>query len=325
MWRDTEFCKRSLILFLWVVFSLSVTGQEAEDGTDYVEAVEALNNVRLGMNSRDFRLRFFTNSDKTLDFRNVGVNATIGARYGIANLTLSLPLARYGSLTDTEAKQLALNLDFYQKWGYAGVQGQRIEGFEETDAVTGETTFRPDVKMTVVGAYGFRVLNDRFSLRAAFKNSERQLRSQGSTLLALTAEVQALRTDGIALQLRDGTDLNVNDFDQQKIGLGFGYGHTWSTRGGWYLTPLAVAGLEFRLNQYTGGDASENERRFRVSPRLRGRLAGGYNGKRLFASLRGSFLPGYEVGDRLNARVRNIRLAVIFGWRFNRKAKKEQE
>ncbi|WP_173021422.1 DUF4421 family protein [Lewinella sp. W8] len=313
------------MLFLGGVFPSLLAAQEAEDAGDYVEAVAARNNVRLGTNWRDYQIRFFTNSEKTLDFRNAGANATLGARYGIANLTLSLPLARIGSLTDTEAKQLALNLDFYQKWGYFGIVAQRISGFEEADEVTGETTYRPDVRMTVVGAYGFRVLNDRFSLRAAFKNSERQIRSQGSTVLALTVENQALRTDGLNLQLRDGTDISVNNFDQQKVGMGLGYGHTWSSPGGWYLTPLAVAGLEFRYNQYTGGDAGTDERRFRVSPRVRGRLAMGYNGIRLFASLRGSFLPGYEVGDRLNARIRNTRMALVVGWRIVHNRKKETE
>ena len=325
MWWTTKCNRWGVVSVLSCLLCLPLASQEIEDGTDYVEAVAARNNIRIGMSWRDYNLRFFTNSDKTLGFRNASVNTTVGGRYGIANLTLTLPVARYGNLARTESQQLALNLDFYQKWGYAGVQAQRISGFEETDVAAGLTTFRGDVKMTVVGAYGFRVLNDRFSLRAAFKNSERQLKGQGSLLLALTTEVQALRTEDIDLQLRDGTELRIDNFDQQKIGLGLGYGHTWSTPAGWYLTPLAVVGLEFRYNQYTGGDGAAEERGFRLSPRLRGRLAGGYNGRRLFASLRASFLPGYEVGDRLNARVRNVRAAVVFGWRFNHRAKKNTE
>lgn len=304
-----------------------MSGQDEEGGSleEYVAQIGATNNVRFGLSSRDYRLRFFTNSDKVFDFSNSGVNAQVGGRYGKVNLTLSLPLARTGNLLGTEARQLALNLDFYQPWGYLQLSAQQIRGFEEEDILEETSVYRPDAKITQIGVYGFRVLNKRFSLRAAFKNSERQLRSQGSLLLAGVVQYQELNSDGIDLVLRDGSALTIGDFHQEKLGLGIGYGHTWSTAAGWYLTPVVVVGGELRRNTYENGSGGEDLLRYRFSPRVRGRLAFGYNGSRYFASIRGSTLPGFEVGTRLNARIRDVRVALVVGKRFNHTRRKKDE
>lgn len=302
---------------LITVLAMPVYGQEAEDGIeDYVVPIAATNNVRFGLSTKDYRMRFFTNSDKVLDFSNRGVNALVGARFGKFNLTLSLPLARGGNLLGTDARQLALNLDFYQPWGYLQLNAQRIKGFEEEDLLAETFSYRPDAKITQVGIYGFRVLNNRFSLRAAFKNSERQLKSQGSFLIAATLQYQELNSDGINLVLRDGSELTIGDYHQEKLGLGVGYGHTWSTEAGWYVTPVFVVGGELRRNTYVNGSGGEDLFRYRFSPRVRGRLAFGYNGERYFASMRASTLPGLEVGTRLNARIRNTRVVLVVGRRL---------
>ena len=311
-----------LLLFAFSLLPVQrLCAQEEDEGEEamYIGKVPSSGNVRTGVGLKDYRVRFFTGSAEVLAFRNTGLNLTLGARIGFVNLSLSLPLARSGSLVNTEARRTAGNLELFRKWGYIGLNAQFIEGFEETNQQTDAVTYQPDTRLTHLSLYGFRVLDENFSLRAAFKNSERQLRSKGSLLLALTTEYQHLDAEaGTPIRFANGTVFDFNAWKQEKVGVGVGYGYTWALPGGWYVTPLLVAGVELRRNTYTDQRAEATTRLYRLSPRLRGRFAVGYNAPRFFASVRASVLPGYELGTRLNTRIRSVRLALVVGRRFGR-------
>lgn len=304
-------------LLVWVLLFQSFphySSAQANEFGDYVSELAFRNNIRAGLRMKDFGVRFFDGSGDRYSFRNAGLNVFIGCRYKKVGGSISLPITTFGPLTNTAARRLGLNLQFFQARYYIQLRIHQVRGFEQEGQSV--EVFRPDMLFTGAGIYSFWVQNPRLSLRAAFRNKQRQLRTQGSWILAGTSHLQSLHADSISLSTVNNSTVSFTRFRQFKIGIGAGYAFSWVFSPSWYITPVLVVGPEFRIQYYQEINQDKSFDHVRLSPRVRGRLAFGYNGDRFFTSLVGYWLPGYDLGSDFNTRVNDLQIALTFGRRF---------
>ncbi|MCP9235162.1 DUF4421 family protein [Lewinella sp. JB7] len=289
----------------------------AQVDSSFVETFASTTRVNGGLRFRDNSASFSVGSRETLKLNNRGLALRLGGRYKWVGYTFSIPLSDLGTDSELgEAKSLGVNIQFYRDKFYLNANLRRTTGFERESSGE-ETVFRDDIRFFNALLFGFRILNNRqFSLRSSFKLRNRQLRSSGSLLLGGVIHRQILTADSLTLPLRGTGTTTIDRFSQTKLGVGLGYAHTFVFGKLFFATPLLIAGPEVRFIDYDQTDGSREIERLRVSPRIRGRLALGANGRRNYAALAGSYLPSADATDNLNTRVDEIQLELIIGHRI---------
>jgi hypothetical protein len=299
-------------------FSLTLLPAQEEGSANFVEDFNSTNHLRTGLRFKDYKVNFSNDNASVFEFTNTGLNTFIGGRYGKIGLSLSLPVKSFGAPPNEQSKRIAGNIHLYQKRWYLHLTGQSLQGFTQKNlsSTSQPEIFRADIRFKRIGVYGFWIKNNGLSLRASFKHNQRQIDSQGSWLLATTINFHNLLSDSITVPLALEDSFSFNRFQQLKIGAGVGYAYTWVFLPQYYLTPVVVLGPELRLQNYRAIGNNSTSDRLNLSPRLRGRLAIGYNGNRYFYSLTGYWLPGYDVGNQFNTRVEDLQLSFTFGYRF---------
>ena len=149
---------------------------------------------------------------------------------------------------------------------------------------------RADISTQAFGANFYYVFNHRrFSFRAAFIQTERQLRSAGSLLLMPTFNYYRVTGDS-ALTAHAGLTLNPSEsiaFSYGRAvsaGLTFGYAHSFVIRRHWFALVAVLPGFTAGTNRIRT-PAGEEFSRERINLRGHLRLAAGYNGPRWFVGL----------------------------------------
>lgn len=144
---------------------------------------------------------------------------------------------------------------------------QRYKGFYDGDAENELPDLYPDLEIRQYGIYGQYVFNHKkYSYKAAFNQSEKQLKSAGSFLLG----------GGIyQTEIRSESSFNYNEknnFDRFQFGINAGYAYTWVLGKYWDISASATAGINF---------GSEKIRHFKrnmeVNPSIFPRISAGYN------------------------------------------------
>lgn len=133
---------------------------------------------------------------------------------------------------------------------------QQYKGFYNSDLKGREIVRYPDLSVSQIGVEGTYVFNgDRFSNKAAFEQSERQLQSAGSVILG----------GGVYLY-KIGLDSNMtiagnSPFRNFQIGLNGGYAYSWVINDHWLLSGMAKVGA-------SGGNEPQlaGERKIRIYP-----------------------------------------------------------
>lgn len=302
-----------LSLFFFLIPWCSVSSFSQTPDSNYIQEFESEGRLNTGLRYEDLEVRFFSNGEESFELQNSSIGLSFGGRLGWLRFSFTLPLADLGTSNTNQSKSFGLNLQFYRPKYYYEIRGQRFTGFQSQD-VTG--SFRNDIRLWDITLHGFKVLNPNLSLRAAFKNNQLQLKSQGSWLAALTFNTQFLNADSIAIREMNNNSFIINRYKQFEVGTMGGYAYTYLFSDHWYVTPMLIAGPEFRLLTYRGLVTEESRKIFRVGPRFRGRLAFGYNSERMFASVTGYLLPGFATRNRLNTRVQDNQVRFRIGFRF---------
>lgn len=299
------------LLFFLLLNSIPLLGQMPD--STYIQVFETDGRVNTGLRYEDLEVRFFSNGEESFEFRNSSLGWSLGGRLGWLRFSFTLPLADLGTSNTNESKSFGLNLQFYRPKFYYEIRGQRFTGFQSEDS---SGNFRNDIRLWDITFFGFKIHNPGLSLRAAFRNNQRQKQSQGSWLTALTLNTQFLNADSIAVREMDNKDFTINSYKQFEMGMMGGYAYTYLLSENWYITPMLVVGPEFRLLTYKGRVDDESQKIFRLGPRFRGRLAFGFNSEKMFASLTGYLLPGFATRNRLNTRVQDNQVRLRVGFRF---------
>ncbi len=149
---------------------------------------------------------------------------------------------------------------------------------------------RADITTQAFGGNIYFVFNyRRFSFRAAFIQTERQLRSAGSLLLMPTFNYYRMVADSAVsrvagLQWSAGESIGLNYGRAVSAGLTFGYAHTFVFRRSWFVLGAVLPGFTAGTNQIRT-DAGTDRTSTRINLRAHLRLALGYNGPRWFAGV----------------------------------------
>lgn len=283
----------------------------------FVEVFSDQSRVNGGLRYRDNSIAFSVGDEENLRLENQGLALRLGGRYKWLGYTFSIPISDLGTGSDLgKAKSLGVNLQIYRDKFYLNANVRRTTGFERSPLAEG-STFRKDIEFFNGLLYGFRILNsERFSLRSSFKMRNRQLKSTGSPLLGALINRQVLRADSLEVPFSSEGLVTIDRYSQTKLGVGIGYVYTFVLGKNYFLTPLLIAGPEVRIIDYDPVNEGREIERFRVSPRLRGRLALGVNGRHNYASLNFSYLPSIDVTENLNTRLEETTIELILGHRF---------
>lgn len=146
---------------------------------------------------------------------------------------------------------------------------QRYKGFYREDRKQKDTyVLCPDLQVQQYGVNAQYIFNNRrFSYRAAFNQSERQLRSAGSFLLGGGIYLSHIRSDSSFVYG------GQNTMDNFQFGINAGYAYTWVLGRRWHITGAVTTGINF---------GSATIRRFgrdrlEVYPTVLPRLGAAYN------------------------------------------------
>lgn len=145
---------------------------------------------------------------------------------------------------------------------------QQYKGFYTEDDKSKLIQLYPDLKITQYGVHGQYVLNHkRFSYKAAFPQSEKQVNSAGSVLLGGCIYFANLESDS-SFRIQGG-----RTFHNFQFGINGGYTHTWVLNPHWFVNASIMAGVNI------GNEKIRHfgKRKIEVYPSGFPRIALGYN------------------------------------------------
>jgi hypothetical protein len=169
---------------------------------------------------------------------------------------------------------------------------QNYNGFYQTDAskpVGAGIPYpqRPDISIWNTGVNGIYLFNsDKYSIRAAYNFSERQLKSAGSFLLTGTVNAFSLRADSAVYGPRYESAFGVNaDFsklDYTTVSIAPGYAHTFVFKNIFLNASFSIGPATHWL-YYQSAAVSKHDVTFNSF--IDARVAIGYNSDRFFTGV----------------------------------------
>lgn len=195
-------------------------------------------------------------------------------------LSLDLQLNQYGD---------RFSNDFYFQY-YQGLYLENPEGFSRFSPIPTSTLYRKDLQVLNYGINTNYYFNwKKFSIRAAFIQSEFQKKSAGSMVIGGSFANFNFAADSsiipnselfVAQSIRSGNFLSFAG--------NFGYSHTFVWKKHLYASMSAIAGPGLSSWSYLIDDASGNKG-IRPSIRFGGRFSLGYNSERFFTGISAVF------------------------------------
>jgi hypothetical protein len=178
---------------------------------------------------------------------------------------------------------------------------------------------RRDIETTNAGVSAFYFFNkQRYSVRSIYNFYERQLKSAGSTLVALNYSQFSLRADSLIYSLSQKLTLgNRGDFNRMNyrtLAVAGGYGYNLVLKKNWFIGTNVSAGPVFQWFNYA--DADQEKTVFEVRPYLNWRATIGLNSERIFAGLTYSFQTVDVDYENIHLSSRNGTFRLAFGYRF---------
>lgn len=147
---------------------------------------------------------------------------------------------------------------------------QNYRGFNKVYEDDEDTYIRAaDVKLTQYGAHGMYIFNNRkFSYKAAYNLSERQIKSAGSFLIGGGIFQSRIKSDS-TLTLPNRT----NQQDNFQFGVSGGYGYTWVIKKDFFITGSMTIGINM------GADRIDKfgKQKLEVYPTFFPRASAGYH------------------------------------------------
>jgi len=306
------------ILFIIIFYYFLGSGDiSAQRDSAYIELFPNLARINTGFRYRDRSLEFKTTSGEELKLENQVLAFRIGGRLKFASYTFSIPIADLtAEMNEERSKNFGLGLTLFMRQHLLSGSFRSTKGFRSISS-EGERVFRDDVDLFTATLYGFHVFNNKqFSLRSSFKQRDRQIKRSGSFIGGLLLDRRRLLTDGLLIPLDNGEEEWLTRLAQTKVGVGVGYAHTFMFGERFFLTPFAVVGPEFRFINFDAINGGKRQDDFRVSPRLRGYLAAGWNGDKTAVSLSALYLPGLDITENLDTRFNNFTVELRITRRF---------
>jgi len=200
--------------------------------------------------------------------------AKIGAGFSVNNSVISFGWGYGFDFLRDKKKGKTKSFDFqYHNYGRKFVFDlyiQEYEGFYTEDDPNGKNlTLYPDMKINQYAVHGHYVFNNKkYSYRAAFNQSEKQLKSTGSFLLGGGFYYTDIKSDSSFIYNDE------NSFRRLQFGVSGGYAYTWVLGRYWLLSASGTVGVNF--GNETMGDFS---RKIEVFPSVFPRFSASYANK----------------------------------------------
>jgi len=192
----------------------------------------------------------------------------------------------HSRVSDLQANILGKN------WG-VDLFTQNYNGFYQSDntsSVAANTPYpqRPDISTWNTGANGIYSFNkNKYSIRAAYNFSERQIRSGGSFSLSGTINTFSLRADsaiyGVHYENVFGSKADFNKLDYTTISIAPGYAHTFVFGKRFFINGSLSIGPANHWVYYQSATAAKHETTLNSFADLR--VAIGYNSDRFFSGV----------------------------------------
>lgn len=210
------------------------------------------------------------NDQETTYMPNAPYSIGLGLSWGKSSIGFGygFPFMRDKKKGDTKSNTLAFQYHYYGRNFIADVSYQDYKGLYTETENKDNVHFYPDIHIKQYGVLWQYVFNGKkLSYRAAFNQTERQLKSAGSFLLGGGATYNTLKAE---------TSLNLNEKNYIKnaqLGINAGYGYTWVVSK--YVYVSGTLSLGFNLgSEYMG---NFNLDKVRIYPSVYPRIAFGYN------------------------------------------------
>ncbi|MFA8435881.1 MAG: DUF4421 family protein [Marinifilaceae bacterium] len=208
---------------------------------------------------------------------NVKSNFGLALSYGNYGLSYSVRLANsqqdptiYGG-----TKYKDLSFSYYSSRFGGEVYYSAYKGFYTDEKKLDQIRIFPNLKTRTMGFNLFYAANRKYSLKAAFKAGEQQLRSRGSIIVATSYRYTRLSNLNEILTPNGLPTIESGKF--RSISLTLGYGYTFVKRK-FYLATGALIGPGLEFQQINDKDKTENTQN--ISFRMLAKSALGYNGNR---------------------------------------------
>jgi hypothetical protein len=169
---------------------------------------------------------------------NVGIgfslkNTIVNMRYDFGIVPLRGKEFGKTSLTDFQIHNygqhvvLDLVIQKYKGFYYSNLKGTEVERY-------------PGLSVSQIGAEGSYIFNgNKFSAKAAFEQSEKQLKSVGSFILGWGGYLFNIRPDNNMPIAGNGR------IDNLQLGVNSGYGYSWVINDRWLMSGIATVGANF--------------------------------------------------------------------------------
>ena len=255
---------------IFLLFIFSITHVEAQTDSSYIKTFEHKLAVKtyLSKNFIFFTQKFKSEEEKTLmpnNPSNIGLGLSLNNT--IINVSYGYGFSFLRNKKQGKTKAFDFQMHNYSRKFVFDLFVQKYRGFyEESDDKV--ITLYPDLKIEQYGAYGQYIFNNReYSYKAAFNQTERQLKSAGSFLLGGGVYKTKIKSDTSFIYNAKNT------FNNFQFGISAGYAYTWVLGRYWDISTSATAGINI---------GSEKIQRFgkqklEVYPTVFPRLSAGYN------------------------------------------------
>jgi len=216
-------------------------------------------NLSVEANNRD--LMYMPNNPPKFGL-GLALNNTIlsfGYGYGFNFMTDK----KYG-----ETKSFDFQLHSYARQFAFDIFVQKYKGFYMEEKGIPDYVLCPDLDIRQYGGnmqYAFN--NKKFSYKAAFSQSEKQLRSAGSFLVGAGIYLTHIKADSSFVH-KEKTSL-----DNFQFGVSAGYTYTWVLGRRWFINGSVTTGINFGSEKIS----TFGKQRLEVYPTVFPRLAVGYN------------------------------------------------
>lgn len=198
----------------------------------YVYGIQKFSNFELKGEGQDEKLQYGPNEN---------LNLGLGFNYKWMGLGAAFNLGFVNSDNDLygETSSLDLQMDIYSRklllsgnfQYYQGYYWRNPDDYFEDWSIEDSAVVRPDIVTATFGFSGTYVFNhERFSFKAAFQNTERQIKSAGSWLLGMRFSGYAINADSslVPNELHDLYPEAVELAGLGTVNFGFAGGYTYS-------------------------------------------------------------------------------------------------
>lgn len=260
------------IIALMLVTCLSQSICFAQIDSTYIQPFEQRFSVQTSVSYKFLSLTQSYDKNKDQDFSlspNTPVNIGLGFSYKNLSISGSYGFQFLRDKDKGKTESFDFQYHYYARKYVIDIFLQKYKGYNKVYDNDDETYFKAsDVKLSQYGAHGMYVFNNRkFSYKAAYNLSERQIKSAGGALLGGSIFQSQIRSDS-TLVLRN----NKNRQDNFQIGISGGYGYTWVIKKDYFI------GASMTLGINVSADRIEKfmTQKLDVSPSVFPRISAGY-------------------------------------------------